>query len=119
MEHDLKVLRQYYDKVLINEYYSTPEIDPDIANKIVSGLILYMNIAEKQQAKIEKCENALREVEKQIEEKTLSFNDEEIEIIRELLSQMSCGYERETFYFDCCDANPIIKKIDDFLKKTK
>lgn len=51
MEHDLKVLRQYYDKVLINEYYSTPDIDPDVANKIGGGLILYMNIAEKQQKK--------------------------------------------------------------------
>ncbi|KIQ93865.1 hypothetical protein LH47_02015 [Anoxybacillus thermarum] len=61
MEHDLKALRHYYDRVLINEYYSTPEIDPDITNKIVAGLILYMDIAEKQQAKIEKYEKALKE----------------------------------------------------------
>lgn len=48
-------------------------------------------------------------------EKTLSFEEEELEIIRELLSQMACGYERKTFDFHCCDANEIIKKIDDFL----
>ena len=45
------------------------------------------------------------------------FDDEELEIIRELLSIVACGYERETFYFDCCDANPIIEKIDKYLKK--
>ncbi|OSX53651.1 hypothetical protein [Anoxybacillus ayderensis] len=78
MEHDLKVLRQYYDKVLMNEYYSTPDIDPDVANKIVGGLILYMNIAEKQQAKIEKYENALKEVIQavyDVKRFTQEFND--------------------------------------------
>jgi hypothetical protein len=52
----------------------------------------------------------------ELKERTL-FNDEELEIIRELLSIVACGYERETWNFDCCDANPIIEKIDKYLKK--
>jgi hypothetical protein len=44
------------------------------------------------------------------QEKTLTFNEEELEIIRELLSQIACGYERKTFYYHCCDANEIIEK---------
>jgi hypothetical protein len=53
-----------------------------------------------------------------LEERAL-FNDEELEVIRELLSAMSCGYERETWYFGCCEANPIIEKIDAYFAKRK
>lgn len=47
--------------------------------------------------------------------KVLFFDEEDLSTIRELLSHMACGYERTTFYHDCCDANLIIKKIDDLL----
>ncbi|MEK6453288.1 hypothetical protein NSQ82_04550 [Caldifermentibacillus hisashii] len=56
---------------------------------------------------------------KDLEEKRLTFEEDELEIIRELLSIVACGYERKTFYFDCCEANIIIKKIDDLLVKTE
>ncbi len=49
----------------------------------------------------------------------MKFDDEEVEVIRELLSHIACGYERETFYYDCCDANLIIEKIDKYLKDVK
>lgn len=54
----------------------------------------------------------------ELEERAL-FNDEELEIIRELLSAIACGYKRETYYFGCCDANPIIEKIDAYFAKQK
>lgn len=47
------------------------------------------------------------------------FDNEDLEIIRELLSSIACGYERETFYFHCCDANEIIERIDKHLKESK
>ena len=37
------------------------------------------------------------------------FTDDELSIIRELLSDMSCGYKRTTFYHHCCEANEIIQ----------
>jgi len=46
----------------------------------------------------------------------LIFNEEDLEIIRELLSIVACGYERETYYYHCCNANDIIKKIDEWRK---
>lgn len=45
----------------------------------------------------------------------MTFTKEELKIIRELLSAVSCGYERTEYYHDCCDGNEIIKKIDDRL----
>ncbi|MFA8439323.1 hypothetical protein [Pueribacillus sp. YX66] len=42
----------------------------------------------------------------------MNFDDDELQVIRELLSQVACGYERTEFYFHCCDANEIIGKID-------
>lgn len=53
------------------------------------------------------------------QQKTLSFDEDELEIIRELLSHIACGYERETFFYHCCDANEIVQKIDQFLGKPK
>ena len=47
--------------------------------------------------------------------RSMLFTDDELSIIRELLSDMSCGYKRTTFYHHCCDANEIIQKIDDYL----
>lgn len=47
---------------------------------------------------------------------TIVFNKEDLEIIRELLSIVACGYDRETYYFHCCDANDIIQKIDEWRK---
>lgn len=46
----------------------------------------------------------------------LLFTDEELLIIRELLSELACGYERTTFDWHCCDANEIIQKIDTYLQ---
>jgi hypothetical protein len=54
----------------------------------------------------------------ELEERVL-FNDEELEVIRELLSAISCGYDRKTWYFGCCEANPIIEKIDAYFTKQK
>lgn len=45
------------------------------------------------------------------------FTEDELEIIRELLSGVACGYERTTFHYHCCDANEIIEKIDKHLSK--
>lgn len=55
--------------------------------------------------------------EKQIipDTKSMVFDEEELEIIRELLSQLACGHDRKTWFYDCCDANPIIDKINDLL----
>lgn len=50
-----------------------------------------------------------------MEDKLLSFNEDELEVIRELLSITSCGYDRKTYFFHCCDANEIIEKIDKHL----
>ena len=47
--------------------------------------------------------------------KALLMTEDELMIIRELLSFMACGYERATFDYHCCDANEIVKKIDDLL----
>lgn len=47
------------------------------------------------------------------------FTDDELSIIRELLSDMSCGYKRTTFYHHCCEANEIIQKIDDYIGTLK
>lgn len=47
----------------------------------------------------------------------MTFDDEDLEIIRELLSGIACGYERETHYFHCCDANEIVAAIDNHLEK--
>jgi len=44
--------KRYYEKVII-DYYSTNEIYPDVANRIVDGLTKFMNIAELQQQEIE------------------------------------------------------------------
>ncbi|MEK4951926.1 hypothetical protein NST12_16665 [Bacillus sp. FSL W8-1127] len=44
--------KRYYEKVII-DYYSTNEIYPDVANRIVDGLTKFMNIAEQQQQEIE------------------------------------------------------------------
>jgi hypothetical protein len=49
----------------------------------------------------------------------MEFNDEELEIIREFLLQASCGYERDTHYFGCCDANEIVEKINKYLGALK
>lgn len=48
---------------------------------------------------------------------SMLFTDDELSVIREALSFLACGYERTTFYHDCCDANEIVKKIDDYLEK--
>jgi len=42
----------------------------------------------------------------------VNFTDDEVDVIRELLSQMACNYERVEFFYHCCDANEIIEKID-------
>lgn len=47
------------------------------------------------------------------------FTDDELSIIRELLSDMSCGYKRTTFYHHCCEANEIIQKIDGYIGTPK
>ena len=44
----------------------------------------------------------------------LVFDGEELSIIRELLSEHACGYEREDYYFHCCDAAEIVRKIDKY-----
>lgn len=44
--------KRYYEKVII-DYYSTNEIYPDVANRIVDGLTKFMDIAELQQQEIE------------------------------------------------------------------
>lgn len=44
--------KRYYEKVII-DYYSTNEIYPDVANRIVDELTKFMNIAELQQQEIE------------------------------------------------------------------
>jgi hypothetical protein len=44
------------------------------------------------------------------------FDEDDLDVIRELLSIVACGYERETYDFDCCEANEIIKKIDNYRK---
>jgi hypothetical protein len=44
------------------------------------------------------------------------FDEDDLDCIRELLSAFACGYERETYDFDCCEANVIIRKIDDYKK---
>lgn len=49
----------------------------------------------------------------------MEFNDDELEIIRELLSEIACGYERVDYYYHCCDANEIIEKIDDYFSGKK
>jgi predicted nucleic acid-binding protein len=51
-------LKRYYEKVLI-DYYSTDEIDPDMANRIVGGLTRFMNITEQQQHEIEHLQDEL------------------------------------------------------------
>lgn len=50
---------------------------------------------------------------------SLIFTEEELSVIREWLSLVSCGYERITYYHSCCDVNEIIKKIDDYLGTPK
>lgn len=52
-------------------------------------------------------------------EKPLAFDEEELEIIRELLSVSSCKYKRKTHFYHCCDANDIIKKIDETIGEPK
>lgn len=52
-------------------------------------------------------------------EKFLAFDEEELEIIRELLSESSCKYKRKTYFYHCCDANDIIKKIDETIGEPK
>lgn len=47
--------------------------------------------------------------------KDLSFDEDELMIIREALSSIACGHERLTYMFHCCDYNDIISKIDDCL----
>lgn len=42
----------------------------------------------------------------------LLFTAEEVSIIREVLSDFACGYERNSWSWDCCETNEIIKKID-------
>ena len=42
---------------------------------------------------------------------------EDLEAIRELLSQLSCSHERETFYHDCCEAGELVNLIDTILKE--
>lgn len=53
-------LKRYYEKVLI-DYYSTDEIDPDMANRIVGGLTRFMNITEQQQQEIERLKADIEE----------------------------------------------------------
>lgn len=52
-------------------------------------------------------------------EETITFDAEEADIIRELLSIIACGYERETYFYHCCEANEIIQKIDQHQGKSK
>lgn len=47
--------------------------------------------------------------------KSMLFANDELFVIRELLSHMACNYERSTYFHDCCEANEIVKKIDDYL----
>lgn len=42
----------------------------------------------------------------------MQFSEDEVEMIREFLSAVACGYERETYYFHCCEAAELIRKID-------
>ncbi|MGG3846721.1 hypothetical protein [Aeribacillus composti] len=51
-------LKRYYEKAL-SDYYSTDEIDPDMANRIVGGLTRFMNITEQQQHEIERLKKFL------------------------------------------------------------
>lgn len=53
------------------------------------------------------------------EERVLTFDVYELGIIRELLSIVACAYERDEFFYHCCDANEIIEKIDAFLEIKK
>jgi len=46
----------------------------------------------------------------------MTLDNEDLQIIRELLSGIACGYEREEFYYHCCDANDVIKIIDEILE---
>lgn len=43
---------------------------------------------------------------------SVTFDEEEVNIIRELLSDVACGYKREEYFYHCCDVNDIIEKID-------
>ena len=49
------------------------------------------------------------------QQKTLTFDEEDLDIIRELLSGIACGHERKTFFYHCCDANEIIERINGVL----
>lgn len=49
--------------------------------------------------------------------KSVTFDEEEVDIIRELLTVIACGYERETYHHHCCDANEVIAKIDSIIGK--
>lgn len=51
--------------------------------------------------------------------KALLMTDDELMIIRELLTFMACSYERTTFDYHCCDATEMVKKIDNLLKEKK
>lgn len=42
----------------------------------------------------------------------MEFNDEELDVIREILSAASCGHVREEFYHHCCDVREIVERID-------
>lgn len=42
----------------------------------------------------------------------MTFNEKEVELIREFLSAMACGYKRETTNYDCCEAKELIRRID-------
>lgn len=58
-------LKRYYEKV-ISDYYSTDEIDPDVANRIVNGLTRFMNIAEQQQQEIEQLQDLANELNNEL-----------------------------------------------------
>ena len=60
----------------------------------------------------EKLIEKIIELEKALD---VELNREDLEITRELLSEVACGYERKNYHFHCCDANEVIKKIDNQL----
>lgn len=51
--------------------------------------------------------------------RTMEFDEEEVECMREMLSQLACGYEREEYTYHCCNLNEIVEKMDTFLSGLK